>query len=213
MIKRALSIALLCLGAAKTYAQLPSEESAQLIKNYSFEEEAKPIRNRRFGPNGEGELFGGPVPAGVIPGWILPEESVDASMMDIVTEGLPDTTQHRALRWTIVEATTAAPAVIGNVGNQPQKGIKAIEGQQYVLTFWARADKRYKGTLQVGLQSKHEDRTWYAQPTVKNKIKKRWKKYTLTFTAEGNDPKARFVMTADKPGVLYLDCVSLVTED
>ena len=203
MIKRALSLALLWLTFAVIYAQ--TSQPTELIKNYSFEEEAKPIRNRRFGPNGVGELFGGPVPAGVIPGWILPEESVDASMMDIVTEGLLDTAQHRALRWSI----EAAPATIANVGFQ---GIEAIEGQQYTLTFWARADKKYKGPLHVGLQSKATG-TWYAGTTVKGKIKKRWKKYTLTFIAEGNDEKARFVMMAVKPGVLYFDCVSLVAAD
>jgi hypothetical protein len=48
---------------------------------------------------------------------------------------------------------------------------------------------------------------------VKGKIKKRWKRYTVTFIAEESDPKARFVMTADKPGVIYLDCVSLTMAD
>ena len=203
-----LSVMLLWLGAMAAYAQT-AEGNEQLIKNSSFEEVAKPVRNRRFGPNGEGELFGGPMPVGVIPGWILPEESVDASMIDLVTEELLDTTQHKALRWTIVEATPATPAALANVGNQ---GVRATKGSSYTLTFWARADKKYKGNIQVGLQSKY-DGTWYAQAKTKGKIKKRWKKYTVTFTANGDDPKARLIIAADKVGAIYLDCVSLVVAD
>lgn len=193
-------LVLLWLATMGTYAQAP--QSAEFLKNPSFEEEAEPIRNHRFGPNGEGERFGVPLPKGVILGWVTPDNQEEKSKIELVSENLLDTTQHKALRWSI----EAAPATLANVGFQ---GIEAMEGQQYTLTFWARADKRYKGTLNVGLQSKHEDHTWYARATIKGKIKKRWKKYTLTFTAEGNDPKARFVIVADKLGVLYIDCVSL----
>lgn len=191
-------------------AHAQSLHTTELIKNPSFEEEAKPIRNRRFGPNGEGELFGGYVPAGVILGWILPEECIDASKMDVITEGLLDTTQYKALRWTIVEATTATPAMIANVGNQ---GIKVAKGHKYTLTFWARTDKKYKGKIQVDLQGKNDDHTSYAHAKIKGKIKKQWKRYTIPLTAEGDDTQARLVLMADKPGVIYLDCVSLTMAD
>ena len=180
-------------------------QSTELIKNHSFEDEATPIRNRRFGPNGEGELFGGYLPAGIIPGW-LPVNNEEASfLMEATSDKLLDKTQQKALRWTITETTATAPAAIANVGFH---GIEAIEGNKYTLTFWARADKRYKGKIKVGLQSK-KDGTWYAQATVKGKIKKRWKKYTIAFTAEQSAKNARFVLSADKPGTLYLDEVSL----
>ena len=65
MKKLYVAIALLVLGIVGIYAQ--GHQPPQLLKNPSFEEEAEPIRNRRFGPNGEGELFGGYLPAGVIP--------------------------------------------------------------------------------------------------------------------------------------------------
>lgn len=202
-----LSIFLLCLCTVCANAQeaTPKKESlcAELIKNPTFEEEAKPIRNRRFGPNGEGELFGGYLPAGIIPGWILNEED-KTTKIEITTDKLLNG-QHKALRWEFTEA----PSTIANVGNQ---GIEIIKGNKYRLTFWARADKRHKGKIHVGLQSKSNG-TWYAQARVKGKIKKCWKKYTVTFIAEESDPKARFVMTADKPGVIYLDCVSLTMAD
>ena len=44
---------------------------------------------------------------------------------------------------------------------------------------------------------------------MKGKIKKRWKKYTITLVADKDNERARFVMTADKAGTLYLDEVQL----
>lgn len=205
MRKSFLSILLLCSIA--TYTQeATSGKGEQLIKNHSFEEEAKPIRNRRFGPNGEGELFGGYLPPGVIPGWIGVNSEGAMSQMETTTEKLLNKEQSQSLCWAITEATATSPAAIANVG---YNGIEAIKGNKYTLTFWARADKRYKGHLHVGLQSKLSDGTWYAQTTMKGKIKKRWKKHTITLVAEGDAENTRFVITADTPGTLYIDEVSL----
>ena len=204
MKKHFLTIALL-LSSIFIYAQTGVEDG-QLIKNPSFEDEAKPIRNRRFGPNGEGELFGGYPPAGFIPGWIIANNQEEVSKIELTTEALLDETQHNALRWTIADATTATPAIMANVGHH---GIEAIKGNKYTLTFWARADKKYRGDLLVGLQSKSLDGTWHAQASVKGTIKKKWKKYTITFTAEHSAEKARFVISAAMPGTLYFDEVSL----
>lgn len=190
---------LLCLFAMITHAQ--SIHTIELLKNPSFEEEAKPIRNRRFGSNGEGELFGAKLPEGTIPGWMLADNRGERSQIVIITENLLDTIQHKALLWKITEA----PATLSNVGIQ---GFEVIRGTKYTLTFWARADKIYKGRIHVGLQSRR-DATWYAQTKVRRWIKKGWKKYTITFVAEENSRNTRFVITADKPGTLYLDEVSL----
>ena len=215
MRKSLISISLSCLCCLTAYAQAPAgsmdsptedKQSNELIKNPSFEDEAKPIRNRRFGPNGEGELFGGRLPAGTILGWIPANSEGAASKMETTAEKLLADTQQKALQWTITEATTASPAAIANVGNH---GIEVIEGHKYTLTFWARADKKYKGKIRVGLQSKSSDGVWYAQAKIKGKVKKRWKKYTVTFTTTQSDENARFVLSADRPGTLYLDQVSL----
>lgn len=179
--------------------------AAELLKNPSFEDEAKPIRNRRFGPNGEGELFGARLPEGIILGWIVPEEMCSATKIEIATDKLLDG-QHKALRWEI----TATPSAIANVGNQ---GIEAVKGAKYVLTFWARSEKRYKGKIRIGIQSKSADGAWYAQAAMKGKITKKWKKYSIIFVAESDAENARFVMTADKPGVLFLDAMSLSSSD
>ena len=204
-----LSIGFICLSTITTYAQKIGEsvQYIELIKNHSFEDEGGPIRNRRFGPNGEGELFGGYQPIGIIPGWINISNKEAEVLVDITTEGLLDETQHRALRWVITRATSMTPAGIANVGIH---GIEVTEGNKYTLTFWMRADNRYKGKLRVGLQRKSFDNTWYAQAIIKgHKIKKKWKKYSITFVAKHSDENACFVITSDTPGTLYMDEVSL----
>ena len=200
MKKTFLTIALsgFCAMALHAQSHTPTTE---LLKNPSFEEEAKPIRNRRFGPNGEGELFGGYLPAGIIPGWIIPDNKEEESKISITTEGTMDSTQHRALCWEIAQV----PASITNVG---VNGIEAIKGHTYTLTFWVRADKHYTSKLQVGLQNKAGD-TWYAHSTMRVRIKRHWKKYTLTFTSVGDDEQARLAIVSNKRGTLFLDCMSL----
>lgn len=178
---------------------------AELIQNRSFEDEALPIRNRRFGANGEGERFGGHPAPGTIPAWYAVNSTGSASRMEITTENLLNEVQQKALCWTITEATPEAPAAIANTGYW---GIASTKGDTYTLSFWARADKRYKGNINVGLQDKDDD-TWCAKVKVKCRIGKKWKKYTMTFTPDSDVDYTRFVMTADTPGTLYIDMVSL----
>ena len=178
---------------------------AELIQNRSFEDEALPIRNRRFGANGEGERFGGHPAPGTIPAWYAVNSTGAASRMEITTENLLNGVQQKALCWTITEATPEAPAAIANTGYW---GIASTKGDTYTLSFWARADKRYKGNINVGLQNKDDD-TWCAKAKVKCRIGKKWKKYTMTFTPDADVDYTRFVMTADTPGTLYIDMVSL----
>ena len=178
---------------------------AELIQNRSFEDEALPIRNRRFGANGEGERFGGHPAPGTIPAWYAVNSTGAASRMEITTDNLLNGVQQKALCWTITEATPEAPAAIANTGYW---GIASTKGDTYTLSFWARADKRYKGNINVGLQNKDDD-TWCAKAKVKCRIGKKWKKYTMTFTPDADVDYTRFVMTADTPGTLYIDMVSL----
>ena len=178
---------------------------AELIQNRSFEDEAQPVRNRRFGPNGEGERFGSRPAPGTIPGWYAANNKGAASRMEITTENLLNKVQQKALCWSITKATAAEPAAIANTGYW---GIASAKDDTYTLTFWARADKRYKGNLTVGLHSRN-DATWYAKAKVKGRIGKKWKKYTATFTPDVDVDYTSFVIAADKPGTLYLDMVSL----
>lgn len=179
---------------------------AELIQNRSFEDEALPIRNRRFGVNGEGERFGGHPAPGTIPSWYAVNAKEAASRMEITSENLLNDVQKKALRWTVTQATPQAAAAIANTGYW---GIASVKGEKYTLSFWARSDERYKGKLVVGLQGKDSDAAWYAKAKVKGAIGRQWKKYTVTFKAHADADYSRFVIAADAPGVLYLDMVSL----
>ena len=178
---------------------------AELIQNRSFEDEAQPVRNHRFGPNGEGERFGGYPAPGTIPAWYAANGQEAASRMEIITDNLFDERQKKALQWTITQASPQSVAAIANTGYW---GIDAVKGDKYTLTFWARADKRYKGKLVVGLQSK-DSAVWHGCASVKGKIGRKWRKYTVSFVPEEDCDYTRIVMTADAPGTLYLDMVSL----
>ena len=58
---------------------------AELIQNRSFEDAARPVRNRRFGANGEGEHFGSMPAPGMIPAWYAVNSKGAASRMEITT--------------------------------------------------------------------------------------------------------------------------------
>ena len=126
--------------------------------------------------------------------------SVGESQISLVQEGLLNDVQHNALNVAVTRPGDG-------VRNEGFWGMNAVKGRTYKLSFWAKSDKKYKGTFTVRLQ------TAAGQPlgdaAVKVALTKEWKKYTATITATGNDPKAEFTLTADKPGEFQLDVVSL----
>lgn len=125
---------------------------------------------------------------------------VGDAQMALVQDGLLNEVQHNALNVRIAGKGDG-------VRNEGFWGIDAVKGREYKLSFWAKSDKGYDGTVTASLQ------TATGQPLGQEKIKVKlsgeWKKYTATITATGNDPKAEFTLTADTPGEFQLDVVSL----
>ena len=68
---------------------------AELLQNRSFEDMDRGIPNRRF-DNGRGERFGRAANPNLMPGW----SAVGGAVMEVLTEGLMNDVQHRALRLT-----------------------------------------------------------------------------------------------------------------
>ncbi|MDE5871355.1 MAG: carbohydrate binding domain-containing protein [Muribaculaceae bacterium] len=118
----------------------------------------------------------------------------------LVQDGLLNDVQHNALNVTL-----ARPG--DGVRNEGFWGINTVKGRTYKLSFWAKSDKKYKGSLTARLQSPSGQSL--GEETLKVALSKDWKKYTATIIATGNDPKAEFSLTADKPGEFQLDVVSL----
>ena len=142
---------------------------AELIQNRSFEEMDQGVRNRRF-DNGRGERFGRAANPNLIPHW----SAVGGAEMKVITEGLMNDAQTRALRLTAGEGTSkASPAGVSNTGFW---GIKATKGDKYTLTFWAKADNKSKFSFSAGLKDGGE---WKAQKTFAKTITPEWKQYKV----------------------------------
>ena len=94
-----------------------------------------------------------------------------------------------------------------NLVNEGFWGINVVQADRYHLSFYARADKTYKGPLTVSLQS--GDGTILAQYHFKSITGNEWKKYSCTLTATRSAPKAKFVMSFGSTGTVWLDFVSL----
>lgn len=150
---------------------------------------AELIRNRSFEDDADSQ-----------PGSISNWRVVGGAQMALVSDGLLNDVQHNALKVTV-----------GNAGdgvlNEGFWGMNAVEGRKYRLSFWAKSDRKYKGTLTARLRS--ADGRQLGQTDVKVSLSGKWKKYTAEITATGSDPKAEFTLTADKPGEFCLDVVSL----
>lgn len=170
---------------------------AELIGNRSFEDEALTRRRRSHQEAMQ--------PA-VIPAWSLavPQDCKAAIALEKEDAKQLNRYQKNALKWDI-ESVAAGQKV--RLDNEGFWGINAVKGRTYHLTFWARAEKPYEGTLQVGLAG--EKGNLYAATPVQGKIGNGWNKYEVSFTATADDGQAHFYMAADHEGTLYLDMVSL----
>lgn len=125
---------------------------------------------------------------------------VGNAQLTLVKEGLLNEVQHNALNVKLSRAGDG-------VRNEGFWGINAVKGRKYQLSFWAKSDSKYDGTITVRLQSISGQPL--GEETMNVSFSKEWKKFTATITATGTDPKSEFTLTADKPGEFQLDVVSL----
>jgi alpha-L-arabinofuranosidase len=119
------------------------------------------------------------------------------------TTGLLNSTQTKALKLSVIQATSTASAGVYNSGFW---GINTVKGQQYQLTFYAKCDTAFKGTITASLESTGSEK--YAQSTVTG-LTTSWKKFTCTLTATGTNNSARFALSTNSPGTIWFDVVSL----
>jgi alpha-L-arabinofuranosidase len=126
----------------------------------------------------------------------------DGAKMAIDTANPLNPRNLRSLRWEIAGSASLV--------NEGYWGIAVQRGKRYRFTMYARCDGQFRGALTVSLQS--ADGQVYAQRTLRG-FGKDWKPFTSTLTANGTDPKARLVLTANGDGALWLDMVSLIPVD
>ncbi len=96
------------------------------------------------------------------------------------------------------------------VANGGYWGMSLVKGKKYDLSLCARAEQAFSGPLTVTLES--ADSVVYAKEKIK-KLAADWQTFTLTLKADTTDPKARLVISTDKPGTFWLDVVSLFPQD
>lgn len=171
---------------------------AELIRNRSFEELDPGVRPQRF-DNGRGERMGRPADPNLMPGW----SAVNGASMEVLTEGLMNKAQQRALKLTVANATKAEPAGICNDGFW---GIHAASGEKYTLSFWAKADVKNRVSFTAGLK---DGADWCARKVFSKRIGTEWKKYTVTLKGKADASEACFQLLANEPATLCLDMVSL----
>lgn len=168
---------------------------AELIRNRSFEDDMMPGRRGRRPGQRQSQ-----VPDNVRPNRITAWSTVGNAEINLEKDGLLNAVQHNALN---VNLSTPG----SGVKNEGFWGINAVKSRTYQLSFWAKSNAKYKGTLTASLQTK--DGQLLGSAKVKVKLDGTWKKHTATITANGDDAKAEFVLTADKAGSFQLDVVSL----
>ena len=95
------------------------------------------------------------------------------------------------------------------VVNNGYYGMSVIKGDTYNLSLNVWGGAGFSGPLTVTLES--TDGTVYAKGEI-NGLTQKWEKHSLALKADGTDPKARLVISAGKPGIFWLDVVSLFPE-
>ena len=112
-----------------------------------------------------------------------------------------------SLRMDVATASAAAPAGLANGGYW---GLPVTPNTRYRASFYAKASAGYGGTVTLAIQSP-DGKTAYATAKVPG-LSAEWKRYEaeLTTTADVTPTTAaRYALTVDRPGTVWLQLVSL----
>jgi len=111
-----------------------------------------------------------------------------------------------SLRLTVSQATKDHSAGVANSGYW---GIPVYPKTQYRASLWTRADAGFSGPLTVSIVS-DDGATVFASAKIPG-LTSDWKKFEVTLKTGKVAPtaQARFVVTVDQPGTVWLNLVSL----
>ncbi len=137
--------------------------------------------------------------------WSAVHNSKSKAAIELTAEDPLNGAHQKSLR---VMVTAADEKNLAGVQNDGYWGINVVKGREYKLSFWAKSDKKYRGTLKALLRSQGEVR-FLGEVDIPVKLNEKWQKITATIKATGNDPKAVFELLANTPGTFQLDVVSL----
>lgn len=129
-------------------------------------------------------------------GW----SSVGNAEMSLTSDKLLNAVQLRALKVNLKSDNAG-------VRNEGYWGINIVNGREYDLSFWLRAEDSYDGNIVAELQNGNGQNLGRA--TISVKATQEWRKYTAKITATGSDAQGYLALKGDKKGVIFLDVVSL----
>jgi alpha-N-arabinofuranosidase len=108
-----------------------------------------------------------------------------------------------------LEATKASTAHRAGIANEGYWGIPVKPNTRYRASLYAKAAPGFIGPLELSIQS-DDGRTTYATGRIVG-LTQSWKQYELTLQTRDTAPTtaARYVLTIDRPGTIWLSLVSL----
>lgn len=111
-----------------------------------------------------------------------------------------------SVRLDLTQASRGHPAGVANEGYW---GIPVRPNTRYRASFFAKAAPGFSGPITAAIESE-DGKTVYATGRV-SRLTQTWKQYdvALTSSAVESTARARFVLTADRPGTIWFTLVSL----
>jgi alpha-N-arabinofuranosidase len=108
-----------------------------------------------------------------------------------------------------LEVSQASAGHAAGIANEGYWGIPVKPNTAYRASFYAKGAAGFTGPIAVSIQS-DDGRTTYATKTVTG-LTSSWKQYDVTLQTDKATPttKARYVLTLDRPGTVWLGVVSL----
>ena len=134
--------------------------------------------------------------------WSLIPEGEAAASIRLDTREPLNESNAQSMRFEVTRLG-AGRAVVANGGYW---GIPVRKGAAYRLSLYARKDSRSSGTLTASLESTSGET--YASHEITG-LNEQWRRFEATLTSSGDDPQARFVLSAKSAGTIWLDVVSL----
>jgi alpha-N-arabinofuranosidase len=138
--------------------------------------------------------------------WSIVQAEGSAATMTLDSKEPLNATIGTSLRLNVTQAYAAHAAGVSNEGYW---GIPVTPNTRYRGSFYAKAAAGFTGPITVSIQS-DDGRTTYATKTVTG-LTSAWKQYEFTLqTARVTaTTKARYALTVDRPGTLWVSLVSL----
>jgi alpha-L-arabinofuranosidase len=136
--------------------------------------------------------------------WKMIQGNGSKGSMTIETRNLLNTAQKYCLRLT---ADTIKPDGFIGIQNTGFWGINVIDKTEYNLSFYAKSVEGFTGVITVSLVNSNGT-IQYAYQRIAG-LSTNWKKYTCKLIASVNDPAAKFSLSINAAGTVWLDVVSL----